>query len=262
MQIFTKHGVLIYENANNLGDEIQTLSAMQFIEPEIFVNRDNITNEKREVKLIGNAFWNERSMLEYYKVRFNPPDNVKMFPISMHLNKTIKLDWFRKNQPIGARDTYTMKFLQDNGIESYFSGCLTLTFPEYKGKREKRILLVGEVGEWNNVKFPYKVIKTSSVGKIKDQKNTEKRLEMARELLDLYKKSSLVITSKIHAIFPCIAMGTPVIAVRLDRNKERLLGYDFIPEYKPHNIQDIENYKIKRPEKIINNLQKLLRQWI
>lgn len=45
------NAALTYYNANNLGDEIQTLAAMQFIKPEVFVNRDNISNETRNVKL-------------------------------------------------------------------------------------------------------------------------------------------------------------------------------------------------------------------
>jgi hypothetical protein len=251
---------LTYRNANNLGDDIQTLAAMQFIEPECFVDRDAISGEQREVELIGNAFWSQKDMVDFYGQRFNPPDNVKMLPVSMHISgEWIKLDWFKKNQPIGCRDKHTVEFFKAKGIDAYFTGCLTLTFPEYKGKREKRILLIGEVGRWENVKFPegYEVIHSDPVGQIPDKDNVEQRLEMAKELLDFYRKSSLVISSKVHGVFPCIALGTPVIAVRQEWNVKRLSGHWFIPEWEPHDIVDIQRYKIPRPEAIINKLKEL-----
>ncbi len=61
------NAALKYNNANNLGDEIQTLAAMQFIKPETFVNRDSIATEDRDVRLIGNAFWFESDMIRDYE---------------------------------------------------------------------------------------------------------------------------------------------------------------------------------------------------
>jgi hypothetical protein len=254
------NAALTYYNANNLGDEIQTLAAMQFIKPEVFVNRDNISNETRNVKLIGNGFWDELQMIKDYNTDFNPPENIKMLPISIHLRRdNINLSWFKKNQPIGARDTDTMKFLQDNGIDAYFSGCLTLTLPEYKGNRDKKILFVGMTDDWKNVNLPkeYEIERLSPVNQIQKEESNDpiKRLEKAKCLLEKYRKASLVISSRIHAIMPCIALGTPVIAVRIERNKKRLSGYDFIPNHRIHDIKNVEDYKIQKPVKLIRLLK-------
>jgi hypothetical protein len=45
--------------------------------------------------------------------------------------------------PIGARDLYTWRMLREAGVDSYFSGCLTLTLEnEWSGPRSDEIILV------------------------------------------------------------------------------------------------------------------------
>ncbi len=256
------YAALTYYNANNLGDEIQSLASMQFLPNcNFFVDRDTIGNEKRNLKLIGNAFWNRKDM----KYPFFPKDNIKMFPISMHISdKNIELDWFRKNQPIGCRDLPTMKFLKSKGIKSYFSGCMTLTFPYYNGERKNNIVLVDSYN-YENVKYPkdIEVIKKSPFGNIsmEDRRNPLKRIEIAKELLEIYKTAGLVISSRVHAILPCIAMGTPVIPIHTNHNSSRLSGYD-LPRYKVKDFDIKKNYKIKRPEKLIEDLKKRVLNFI
>ena len=59
-------------------------------------------------------------------------DNIVPIFVSFHLNKTeylTKFDkLFKKYQPIGCRDWDTVILLRSNGVESFFSGCLTMTF--------------------------------------------------------------------------------------------------------------------------------------
>lgn len=44
----------------------------------------------------------------------------------------------------------------------------------------------------------------------------QERLELARKLVERYAKASLVVTSRIHAVLPCIGLETPVLFVTPD----------------------------------------------
>lgn len=248
-----KYATLTYSNANNLGDDLQSLAAMQFLpRVDAFIDRDFIGNEKRKLRVIGNAYWegfNENDL------SFPPKKNIDMLPIAIHIaNKEINLDWFRANQPIGCRDENTARFLRSNGIYAYFSGCLTLTFPKYEGERKNRALIVGRLDKEIDIPRELEIIKIDSVGQIKEEdlNNPEKRLNQAREWLELLKTSKLVISRKVHAIFPCIAMGTPIIPIITERNKDRLSGYDL----------KLKNGIIERPEVMIKELKDRINKWI
>jgi hypothetical protein len=111
----------------NIGDDIQTLAALQFAPNGRIVDRDNISLDTRDLAVIMNAWWAEGE-------NFPPQDNIKPLPISMHLwehkpffKKPETLHWLKKHEPIGCRDLYTEQLLQKHGIKTYFSGCLTLT---------------------------------------------------------------------------------------------------------------------------------------
>jgi len=43
--------------------------------------------------------------------------------------------------------------------------------------------------------------------------NYENRIKIAEELLKIYSKAHLVITSRLHGTLPCLALGTPVILI-------------------------------------------------
>jgi polysaccharide pyruvyl transferase WcaK-like protein len=56
------------------------------------------------------------------------------------------IQYFKKHQPIGCRDTYTQKTLEKHGIQTYFSACLTLTLKRANSvksdKKRKGILVL------------------------------------------------------------------------------------------------------------------------
>lgn len=247
-----KKGILTYKT-HNLGDDIQTLATMQFFDYDYMVDRDEIGLEDKEMKIIGAGYWEG--------INFPPKNNIKMLPISIHIgNKDIQLDWFKENEPIGCRDLATKEFLESKGIKAYFSGCLTLTFPKYRGQRNNEVVLVGELP-----KLWYRQIKSDIIRKesqyIRDESlinNPEARLKEAQRLLDIYRKAKLVITSRLHTLLSCIAFGTPVIFHRI-RKFDRFTGYD-IPEY--NYIDMNRDYVIPRPEKMIAKLKKQVKEFM
>lgn len=231
----------------NVGDDMQTLAALQFAPDAKFVRRDKIGEETRDLKIIGNAWWMEG---ECY-----PRANQNILPISMHIwNDGFPMDWLKVREPIGCRDTWTMNRLKENSIKAYFSGCLTLTFPEYKGKRDGIVYVDDVPREWKIEDALY-LSHTNEEG---DSLSPSKRMKIAQERLDVYKKARLVITNRLHVALPCVAVGTPVLINDKVWAKERFSGYNLPTEFKGLDA----DYKVPRPTKLIENLKKRVHEYI
>lgn len=116
----------------NIGDYIQALASSQFY-PRIdgFIDRDMELNSYNEepCKMIMNGWYLHNPL------NWPPSDKINPLFVAFHINSTAKdrllstesLDYLKKHQPIGCRDLRTMELLQQKGVESYFSGCMTLT---------------------------------------------------------------------------------------------------------------------------------------
>jgi Polysaccharide pyruvyl transferase. len=142
---------------------------------------------------------------------------------------------------------YTQNLLQKKGINSYFSGCLTLTLRNKKKDFKKEgVLIIGALDRlkpkidiknlFNElIKYPYKFFKYNRSKKRLDDfilnkgfskvtyksqiidlyKNVDKQRNLlANEQLNLIAKSKLVITSRLHVALPAIAYGTKVIFLK------------------------------------------------
>ncbi len=135
-----KNGLLVYQtnpynNIFNIGDYIQSLAAAQFLPPKIepYINREKLDEYNgEEVRLIMNGwFMHEPS-------HWPPSPKIHPLFVSFHLNVLAKsellkdesINYLKKFEPIGCRDKNTVKLLTDNGVDAYFSGCLTLTLGE------------------------------------------------------------------------------------------------------------------------------------
>lgn len=127
-----KYALLKYVYTNNIGDEIQSISAKRFLpRVDCYINRDNINefNDKENVKMIINGWFTHNP--ENW-----PPQKSNIHPllISFHITKLYhetltrpeSIRYFKKHEPVGCRDYHTAKLLRDKGVKAYFSGCLTL----------------------------------------------------------------------------------------------------------------------------------------
>lgn len=132
-----KNALLIYKPVKksfNIGDYIQSLAAKQYLpKVDIFLNREelNLYNDE-DCKLILNGwFLHETS-------NWPPSDKINPLFVSFHLNSLAYnilerkevIDYMRNHEPIGCRDRTTQFRLMNYGIDSYYSGCLTLTLSE------------------------------------------------------------------------------------------------------------------------------------
>jgi len=134
-----------------------------------------------------------------------------------------------QHAPIGARDLSTLAQLQEKGIPSYFSGCLTLTLnhPVKHRRRRKVIYAVDvsqEVIDYIRSKTGCKVIPFSHLVPASIMHNNEARLAYARRILRNYGRATCVVTTRLHATMPCLALETPVLLISDHHHFGRLSG--------------------------------------
>jgi hypothetical protein len=220
-----KIGLLKYDHsllsviAQNLGDEIQSLAALQFL-PRVDkqFNRDTLSKVEADEPylLIMNGWF-------FLKPdSFPPSKSILPIFVSLHIadkKESIRhflspssIEYFKKHEPIGCRDRKTMEMLQSKGIEAFYSKCLTITFERrLKSPENGKVFLVDV--DWR-IPIPRPIrsgaIRVSHL--VPPDVSVETKFRLARELLDMYRdEAKLVITTRLHCALPCIAMGIPVI---------------------------------------------------
>lgn len=137
-----KYKLLSVKPSINIGDYIQALAASQFL-PSIdgFVNREELSQYDGEECVIIMNGW-------YMHIPQNWPPSNRIRPIflSFHINVKASekmltnqgVTYLKENGPIGCRDRYTLDLLKQRGIESWFTGCLTLTLGNKYTSIEKK----------------------------------------------------------------------------------------------------------------------------
>lgn len=141
-----KYGLLKY-TTNNIGDEIQSIAARQFL-PRVdsYVDRDEPNNftSAEKIKLIMNGWF------ILYPENWPPSQAIEPLFISFHitpaaierLTSSESIAYLKKYEPIGCRDYFTRDLLIRHGVDAYFSGCLTLTLKAKPTQRTEEILIV------------------------------------------------------------------------------------------------------------------------
>ena len=186
--------------------------------------------------------------------------------IKTELLKDESIKYFKSHEPVGCRDIYTRDILLEKGINAYYSSCITTTIDRnnyLKSKTQAEGIIV--IGAFDRLKptldykssvklllsifkYPFKKIdytlKLSKFNrhlknqnfKIKTYSQLNKRpikshnegLNLASEMLEKIAESEVMITSRIHAALPALAMGLKVIFIDqgLDHinHKHRLSG--------------------------------------
>ncbi len=237
----------------NIGDHIQSCAAEQFLpQVDFYVVRDELNRDYEEAKIIMNGWFTDAPE------NWPPSPNLIPLFISFHLQpssaeiilaKKENIDYLKKHSPIGCRDYKTLDILQQKGIDSYFSFCMTTTLDEkYKSeKKTDNIYLVDPLYSYDkdmlkkvNVIELIKKPPINKLYKLKDyfkpkakltdylpqevidksttiehyvsskQKN-EELYKIAKTTLKKYASAKLVVTSRIHCALPCLALGTPVL---------------------------------------------------
>lgn len=243
-----KKAVIYYKDTENIGDDVQTYAAWKLLgNVDYFVDRERIHQPDftEDVKLLCNGWFMKNPE------NWPPAKNLNPLFISLYIDhkhgcyeKMLHpnlIPYYKEHSPIGCRDKNTLQLFQNLGIESYFSACVTLTLPKFKGEKTDEILFVDPFAKIFDKKYVetqiQRLIPKKHAHKISvlthndfEIKNLsiEKRMEKVEKLLDRYAKAKFIVTSRIHCALPATAMGTPVyfMDVGYDRKQshDRLEG--------------------------------------
>jgi len=143
------------------------------------------------------------------------------------------LELFRKSAPIGCRDHYTLRFMEDHGISAYLQGCITNTIPRRANGDYNKTFLV-DCPESVIQHVPPRLLKNAEVmsnvepvGNLSVEDNYQRVI--AR--YEYYKNNAaLVVTSRYHVALPCNAMGIPSIVIIPQISKHSAdIRWDTIP---------------------------------
>ena len=224
-----KYGLFKY-STRNIGDEVQSLAAKRFLpKVDYYFERDEIDatdiGAGERVKIIMNGWFT-------HKPENWPPTNNNIIPllVSMHIDqqegediKTImrafestqSKEYLNKFGPVGARDLPTLRFLEQIGIESYFSGCMTLTLlPEKSIKRGEFVLAIDVSDDIYNAMKERTNRKIIRMNTNRDRCLSEEIKEtIAKYWLCLLQSAYAVVTPRLHCMLPCLALSTPVLAI-------------------------------------------------
>lgn len=214
----SQYGVFTYFR-NNIGDHIQTLALLQHVTPRCFVPRDHLQPNK-DLCLVANGWMTHGKFplkSDFKDVKF----------VGIHLDPKQRtpevVASLRQCGVTGCRDTVTQRFLKKQGVPTHLTRCATLTFPRYTGKREGIYFVdvFPEIAAIARKYYPDHVSISHGLPEMKIGEVTDEimraQYKQAYELLMLYRKAELVITTRVHAALPATAFGTPVIYVGISR---------------------------------------------
>lgn len=271
-----KYALLKYKGVN-IGDEIQSIAAKQFlprIDISIYREGLNRVESKQKIKMIMNGWFTPKPD------KWPPSPSIEPLFISFHISEKHSVDltsdksiqYFKQHEPIGCRDYYTRDLLRSKGVDTYFSGCLTLTLKRSIKERSDEVLLVdlnkkimeslppkllnNAILLSHSTRSPYiknlynflikkneficRLIRGSRIKLALDKvkKNDSKKTKMAEQLLDRYARAKLVVTSRLHCALPCLAFNTPVIFIHENLKDPRFRGLlKYLRGYSPNEFK-------------------------
>ncbi len=184
------------------------------------------------------------------------PNIIPVF-ISFHLHtRGISeeiLNQLKLYQPIGCRDEETMTNLRKHGIEAYITGCVTALLP----RREQRPLkkktffidvpkevmkyVPEELKENAEITGHFIPFERMSDGIFMSEEEDKRFYDMGVQQIEKYKaEATLIVTSRLHAAAPCMALGIPVILVSENFDGRFSWIDKYLPLYTPDKYEEID----------------------
>jgi hypothetical protein len=237
----------------NLGDDIQSLAALLFAgRLDALVPRDAlgaVALEDRHACIFNCWFLNGR---DYRR----PSSSLLPFLHGASITRPDVLNspwkgFLIDNGPVGARDLRTLELLEANGVEAYWSGCLTAFMGErFKRPGERSGVLFVDIDKETERKFVpaefgARARRLSNFLPPAIAANPFQRLNAAIEMVTELAKARLVVTRRLHAALPCVGLGTPVLVLpdpQISMARWRFSGCEsFLPiRYKDEPATDLD----------------------
>lgn len=233
-----KYGLVVFDKTQNLGDDIQSYAAIQYL-PQIdyYIERECLNEFTSQNGEIVNVIMNGWYM---HDITSMPPSPfINPLFISIHFTDHLYnecpeylsgyfLDYLKKHEPIGCRDEVVRKYLTDNNIKNYWSGCLTLTIKKFPNVEKGNYICAVDLDdeELSHLrKLTNKEIRIIT-HKLDDSVNSkisyEERMHNVEETLKVYQGASLVVTTRLHCALPSLALETPVIMIHDSNNIDKV----------------------------------------
>ena len=255
----------------NMGDSIISLAIENVLD---IVGADK--KEAIEIPLYGNHNVSEECLLpvcghfgRQYDMDFlNHP---KLHPIFLGFGikdeflMESEIKYLRRYEPILCRDEFTKEVLKKYGIEAYLFGCITLLLPERgEGTQANKIFFVDVKDKYKKF-IPQIMLKDSVFTSqnvkyaVVDEEDWNNESNYAKDRLRKYaEEARLVVTSKLHCMCPCVAMGVPVIA--LGENFSYRYGFidAFVDSYNQDTIEKF-NWNVKKSEVLKRSIKPLMK---
>ena len=251
-----RYALLTYRTTN-IGDEVQSIAAAQFLPAvDLRIDRDRLnalpTGAEGGYKIILNG-WHTHAPENWPPAPFLDP-----LLTSIHISREVfqanagglrpvdillrgdSLDYLRCRGPIGARDSWTRDLLAGHGIESFFSGCLTLTLSGAAEARRDYVCAVDLPPPL--LRHLRQKVEGRLVARTHHHPSPPafgERAFTARQQLSLYSQAKCVVTTRLHCALPCLAMGTPVLFINTAKDSYRFSGLiDFLHACAPQDFLD------------------------
>lgn len=239
-----KYGLIYYRDTDNIGDDILSYAAKRFLpRVDYYIDREEmdvfVPEETEPVAAILNGWY------LHYNYTFPPSSYIIPLFVGTHFGRDQMIfgdysfldgnasKYLQMNEPIGCRDTNTLSVMKEKGIDSYFSGCLTLTLQPFEDVTKTCAVILTDVSQevetyvGNLLPNQDMIYKTHIIPKEDRGEVWDIREKRVKEILRLYQGAQLVITTRLHCALPAIALGTPVILVgKFDED-----FYDRIADY-------------------------------
>lgn len=266
-----KYGLMIYQATQNLGDDIQSYAGYRFLpRVDYILDREHLNDPPipadEAAAVIMNGWYMDN------KFNWPPSDQIEPLPVAMHFSEKDPLavgngfftglggDWLRTWGPVGVRDTSTQKALTDWRIDTWFSGCMTLTLPRFADQPKGRYICAVDVSPAMQEKLrrqaegkglelrclTHDVDKDEYAGLDWDTR----RLRVEQRLRE-YQGAICVITPRLHCALPCLALETPVLLLYKPQSNDsdRLDDYAALVHSCPEEdyLEDRYSYDVACP---------------
>ena len=245
-----KYGVLWRKTTKNIGDDMQSYAeSLWYPQVDYMIDIEDLDGfqaaDDEPVACIMSAW--------YMWHKWNWPPSKSIYPlwIGFHYNDIHRgrprgmpckweyltgpgYDYLKAHAPIGCRDTATLRHMQRLGIDSYYSGCITLTLPQRPRKMPERpyVCVVGvEKAVEKKIKRFYQNtgidVKVIAPTRPEPSGNLswETRKAQVEDMLDLYQNANAVYTFRLHCTLPTLALGTPVLLIRKSFKSDRFVPH-------------------------------------
>ena len=228
-----QYGLIVFSETDNLGDDIQSYATRAYLpQVDYIIERENmhqfISEGNNHVAVIMSGWY------LYNHLNWPPSPYIYPLNVSMHfdtyyskyngnpLEKNMVLEgygaeWLNRNGPVGVRDYFTLNLLSGFGIKAYFSGCITTTLKKFPDVKKGEIIVAvdinPQIAEYVKYHSHKKIIEKTHKINLASVPLYE-RFQLVEEYLQLYQSASLVVTTRLHAALPCLALGTPVLFIK------------------------------------------------